>query len=73
MATHDVTVDMPPRPLKRQDVTFVVKRDGSIFGTLKVSNGSVVWFPKNAKNGYKIDWVHFDEVMQTYRTRGEQR
>ena len=73
MAKHDVTVDMPPRPLKRQDVTFKVKRDGATLGTLKVSNGSVVWFPSGTTNGYKMGWAKFDGIMQGNATRVERR
>jgi hypothetical protein len=73
MAKHDVTVDMPPRPLKRQDVIFVVKQDGVVFGTLKVSNGSVVWFPRSTTNGRKMSWPEFDAMMQECTTRVEQR
>ena len=73
MAKHDVTVDMPPRPLKRQDVSFTVKRDGSTFGTLKVSNGSVVWFPAGTTHGCKMSWVKFDAMMQECATREERR
>ena len=46
MATHDVTFTLPPRKLGRSDVTFQIARDGDTFGTLTVSNGSVVWFPR---------------------------
>jgi hypothetical protein len=73
MARHDVTVDMPPRPLKRQDVLFNVKRDGSTYGTLKVSNGSVVWFPSGTTFGYKMGWGKFDEMMRANATREERR
>ena len=73
MAKHDVTVDMPPRPLKRQDVTFEVKRDGAILGTLKISNGSVVWFPTGTTYGCKMGWSKFDKMMQENSTREERR
>ncbi len=46
MATHDVSFSIPERSLGKADVEFVIKRDGAILGTLAVSNGSVVWFPK---------------------------
>ncbi|WP_153559062.1 hypothetical protein [Roseimaritima sediminicola] len=73
MAKHDVTVDMPPRPLKRDDVEFVVKRDGVTYGTLKVSNGSLVWFPAGTTNGCKMTWVRFDQMMQEHAPARERR
>lgn len=73
MAKHDVTVDMPPRPLKRQDVSFLVKTDGQVLGTLKVSNGSIVWFPRGTTHGCKMGWSKFDSVMKENATRIEVR
>lgn len=64
MARHDVSFTIPERPLGKADLEFKVKRDGETFGRLKVSNGSIVWVPKNAKNGFKLDWVKFDQMMQ---------
>ncbi len=43
---HDVEFNVPPRSLGRADVTFNVKKNGAVLGTLTVSNGSLVWFPK---------------------------
>jgi len=73
MARHDVTVDMPPRPLKRQDVSFLVKANGAVIGTLKVSNGSVVWFPKGTTYGCKMGWKRFDAIMKEHAIREEAR
>ena len=32
--------------------------------TLKVSKGAVVWWPGNAKLGYKMTWARFDQAMR---------
>lgn len=43
---------------------FVVQ-DGCLkFGELQVSQGSIVWFPRFGKRGYKMDWEKFDKCMQ---------
>lgn len=73
MAKHEVTVEMPPRPLKRQDVSFLVKQDGVTLGTLKVSNGSIVWFAKGTTYGCKMGWSRFDKLMRETATRVEAR
>ncbi|QEG43845.1 hypothetical protein [Roseimaritima ulvae] len=73
MAKHDVSVDMPPRPLKREDVIFTVKRDGAMLGTLEVSNGSLVWFPAGASSGCKMSWLNFDRLMQDNAAAKEKR
>lgn len=73
MAKHDVSVDMPPRPLQREDVSFTVKRDGATLGTLKVSNGSLVWFPAGTSTGCKMTWLKFDQMMQANAPGQERR
>ena len=73
MAKHDVSFNIPQRALGKADVEFLVKRNGSVFGTLEVSNGSVVWFPKSTKYGLKVSWVKFDENMRDKATRFEKR
>ena len=73
MAKHDVSFALPQRPLGRSDVEFRVKRNGRVHGTLEVSNGSVVWFPKGTKYGLKVGWAKFDKMMQENASRFEKR
>ena len=64
MAQHEVKFTVPERPLGKADVEFSVKRDGEVVGKLKVSNGTIVWVPKNKSYGFKMGWTKFDELMQ---------
>ena len=73
MPKHDVSFNIPQRALGKADVEFQVKRDGVVFGTLAVSNGSVVWFPKGATYGLKVGWKKFNDMMQESATRFERR
>lgn len=73
MAKHDVSFSIPQRALGKADVKFHVKRDGSVHGTLEVSNGSVVWFPKGTSYGYKIGWERFEDVLKENARRFERR
>jgi hypothetical protein len=73
MAIHDVSFSIPERALGKADVTFVVKQNGAVLGTLAVSNGSVVWFPKGTTYGCKMSWSKFDRTMQDEATRVEAR
>jgi hypothetical protein len=73
MAIHEVSFSIPQRKLGKADVEFVVKRDGSVWGTLAVSNGSVVWFRKGTTKGLKVGWKKFDEMMEDAATRIERR
>lgn len=64
MAQHDVSFTVPERPLGKADVEFKIKRDGEVLGRLKISNGTVVWVPKNGQYGYRLGWKDFDELMR---------
>ena len=61
---HDVMFNVPFRSLGKSDIEFEVKVDGEIFGKLKISKGSLVWFPKGNTYGHKIGWSQFDSLMQ---------
>ena len=56
---------------------FSVFDEGIKFGELQVSQGSVVWFPRDGKLGYNMKWGKFDDVMQANgskrRTRNPRR
>ena len=73
MAKHTVTIDIPPRELHRADAIFKIFRDGKRHGTLKVSNGSIVWFPPYTSYGLKVGWAKFDELFKDHATRVEKR
>lgn len=64
MAQHEVKFTVPERPLGKADVVFDIKRDNEAFGRLKVSNGTIVWVPKNKIYGFQLAWATFDELMQ---------
>jgi hypothetical protein len=61
---HEVTFTIPSRTLGRSDVEFHVYTDEEMLGTLKVSKGTLVWFPANTIYGYRIGWKRFDKLMQ---------
>ena len=73
MAQHKVVMQMPPRELKRADAVFIINRDGQKYGTLTVSNGSIVWFPRHTSYGCKIGWKAFHEMMSEHAPRFEKR
>jgi hypothetical protein len=73
MAKHDVSFDIPQRRLGKTDVNFYIRADGEILGKLSISNGSIVWFRKLSRNGRKMGWKRFDEMMQQNASRRERR
>ena len=70
---HDVSFSIPTRKLGTADVVFDVNQDGKKLGTLKISKGSLVWFPSGTIYGHKMDWEKFDQLMQGTASRFEVR
>jgi hypothetical protein len=70
---NEVSFSIPPRILGRSDVEFLVRTDGEVLGTLKVSKGSLVWFPKSTTKGHRISWNRFDTLMQERAPGSEYR
>ncbi|MBE0507575.1 MAG: hypothetical protein IBX50_12820 [Marinospirillum sp.] len=70
---HDVSFSVPSRPLGKSDIEFIIKNDGNTLGTLKISNGSVVWFPSGTTYGHRMRWSKFDKMMKENATDSETR
>jgi hypothetical protein len=66
---HKVSFRIPYRDLGKADVEFDVKNNNVRFGKLKISKGSLVWFPKGKTKGHKCYWGEFDEFMTGKRKR----
>ena len=67
---HKVTFSVPERPLANVDVEFNIRRDETMLGTLKISQGGIVWRPSPASLGYFFSWHVFDHIA---RERGRSR
>jgi hypothetical protein len=61
---HTVTFNVPRRTLGREDIEFVVEKDGVRFGTLLVSKGAVEWRPANKVYRRRLRWGRFDQLMR---------
>jgi len=72
MADHDVSFTIPERGLGKADIEFKVKRNGSAFGRLRISEGSLVWVPVNKKYGFRLGWATFDDLAQKNGDEGHQ-
>jgi len=60
---HKVTFSIPSKELKKADIIFRIYNDNGLLGTLEISNGSLVWFPKGNKIGHKAYWHQFNKFM----------
>lgn len=70
---HEVHFIIPSRKLGRSDVEFQVYSDDEMLGTLKVSKGTIVWFPANTIYGHRLGWASFDKLMQEHVKGFEKR
>jgi hypothetical protein len=61
---HTVTFQAPERELGKADVVFRVRDEDGMIGTLKISRGSLVWFPSDTSIGYRIGWTRFNELIK---------
>jgi hypothetical protein len=69
MAKHNLFFELPIRELGKTDVLFHVYKDKEKFGSITISKGNLEWYPKNAKNPYKISWSTFDKMIRKHYDR----
>ena len=70
---YSVDVQLPSRPLGKADAIFEIKTKEGKLGELRISNGSLVWFPVNARKGHRVDWKKFGEFMEIAGKKVEDR
>jgi len=70
MSKHNVKMKLQSGLLvQKGDVNFDVKKDSGRFGTLKVSQGSVEWRPKDHTYVYRMKWADLNEIFREYGQR----
>ena len=70
MAEHDLEFRIRQWvQIQRKDLFVRVHRDGKLFGTLKISQGSIDWSPAGSKRKkpHLIYWHEFDEFARNKR------
>lgn len=70
MAEHYLEVKVPRWvEIQRKDLFLKVYSNGDLFGTLKVSQGSIDWSPAGShrEKPYVIYWHELDEFARTKR------
>lgn len=63
---HEVTFEIPTRPLGFKDMVFKIRRNNKKFGELRVSQGAVVWIPAEKSKGRRLSWVQIDELAREH-------
>ena len=63
---HDVSLDLNTKIVLNKDVQFQILKDGLALGRLLISKGNIEWLPPNRqKNGQRLSWDKFAELMET--------
>lgn len=67
MADHEVRLTTRNLLVAGIDLTFDVKRDGGVLGTLEVSEGGLRWRPRSKARGrgVPITWSEFAEWAES--------
>ena len=64
MARHDVEMRIPTtKMVLHADVVFEVRSDDEKLGELRISQGTIDWYPRNAQTGVSMSWERFDRLM----------
>ena len=69
MPSHDVEMSIPTtKMVLHADVVFEVRSDDVKLGELRVSQGTIDWYPANAKIPVTLTWEQFDRLMRERRS-----
>jgi hypothetical protein len=68
MPRHDVEMRIPTtKMVLHADVVFEVRADDEKLGELRVSQGSIDWYPRSAQHPVSLTWEQFDRLMAERR------
>lgn len=68
MARHEVEMRIPTtKMVMHADVVFEVRSDDEKLGELRVSQGTIDWYPRQAHTGTSLTWEQFDRIMSEHR------
>ena len=63
---HTATFTLPERSLGNSDIEVRIRRDGVMFGTLKISKGALEWLPASGKYRRSLSWTRLDQLAEQY-------
>lgn len=62
----EISLNIPEIALGKSNLSFKIKQDKAVLGTLEISRGSIKWFAKNAKTPTsKKNWIQFAAMMES--------
>jgi hypothetical protein len=63
--THDIEIELPPKVVLHKDVRFTIKSAGAKLGELRISKGSVDWWPANKQSPVSLSWEKFAQLLES--------
>jgi len=67
MAVHEIDLQLPRVDVSGVDVKLVIHSDYGRLGRLRISKGSIDWYPKYAKTPRRLTWEQFADLMERRR------
>ena len=67
MPKHDIGLDFKNQAiwLSKVDTEVIVRSDGVIRGRLRISRGTIDWYPRLSKNKrHSLSWERFADLME---------
>ena len=60
---HEVSFKVPERPMAYKDIVFIVRRGKLKVGEMRISQGGIDWYPRNAKVVRKRSWEQIQRLL----------
>ena len=60
---HEVSFKVPERPMAYKDIVFIVRRGNLKVGEMRISQGGIDWYPRNAKVVRKRSWEQIQRLL----------
>jgi hypothetical protein len=65
VATHSIEIELPPKLVLHKDVRFTVHSDGVKLGELRISKGTIDWWPANNQSAISLSWERFARILES--------
>jgi hypothetical protein len=59
-----VMIDLPKRPLAYADAIFTINAKGERLGEIRISQGGLDWYSRNARNPKKFGWTKLAKLLE---------
>ena len=63
MPIHRIDLTLPDMDVSSVDVRLVIYSDNERLGRLRISKGTIDWYPKHSRNVRRYTWERFAELM----------